>query len=493
MLCRFLLSLSLLCAPALAMEGGAPNQDPYAHTNYRLAFSPEIFKKFIDVLEQDGTWVNMPDGAMELPTHAPEHRIQIEDLSESYGRRSEELRAAILKQVRVAKRDAVLRPLYEAGLIMAAQGACMIPLLYLMPSDSYGGGFGVFAFFNVLGWVSKDAGKAIYTYRNPGNDPMGYWEELFAERMRFIPNRLWDPIVNMFGAARMGRYSHRDAIAFFEVAFHLPTLHRYPYVPPLGPQEIDEKAQGLEGFIEGFFQDYENGDEAALKIKAATRQFLIKLAENQPGFIAMHLLGKGGIGKTHFVKALVSEMNRQGLGLPVEEVTIRGENAEALEGSPETPGQLLSALVRMGKTGKPYGILIFDEAEWLNSDGLKASAKKTFEPDLGFFVSDYLKGLDVSCQGYMLWFMSNEEVKDPHLRSRLNPISFPSLKKTALERMAKELLPGFLPHSGLDQSDVKNNGHLTKLLEDPETTMRTVKRELPVILTRIRGEKSKKD
>jgi hypothetical protein len=94
---------------------------------------------------------------------------------------------------------------------------------------------------------------------------------------------------------------------------------------------------------------------APTKLKAAIRKFLQQLATADKGFSCLNIVGKPGVGKTHFARRLMIEISKAlGTAFPHEEVSVKGD-ASALEGSPTTPGVLLEALARIGRTEKPYG------------------------------------------------------------------------------------------------------------------------------------------
>ena len=154
-------------------------------------------------------------------------------------------------------------------------------------------------------------------------------------------------VTDKFGAARMGTIRYGEAADFFEVAFNLPSIFRYPYQPPLTETEVSPKADQLDAFIAEFFKDYQNADDACRTIQAAIREFLRKLASNEKGFVAIHLEGPGGIGKTHFVKALSRKFGEIGMSLPTEEVMIRG--------SDQHPGQLHPRLNALGAAARGAG------------------------------------------------------------------------------------------------------------------------------------------
>jgi hypothetical protein len=302
--------------------------------------------------------------------------------------------------------------------------------------------------------------------------------------MSYIPYQLWPQIIDTFGAARLGRFSYVRATNFFDIAFNLPSMHRFPYVPPLKIEEIVSKTEAINGFTDQFFYKYEDSD-AKLKLGAATRKYLTKLAHDEDGFVCVHLEGPGGVGKTHYIKALASKIAEVlGTDIPVEEINIRGTEASELEGDKNTPGKVLAALSRVAKKDKPYGIIVFDEAAWLNGQ-LKETAKKMFEPTLGSFRSQYLDGMDFSLKGFLIAFISNDPIEDLALRSRMISVNFPSLKQVELKKMALETLKNqFLRGTNLKYDDVFETQEITQAIE-ASTTMRDIEIKFPTAIEEI--------
>ncbi|AIK96379.1 ATP-binding protein [Candidatus Odyssella acanthamoebae] len=478
-----------------AMEGGdgGPSTDPFARTDYAKAFAPQVFKKFLPLLEENGSIINMPEDLISSENKSSKSKKYkpISNLSEEeYKEQQKLLVQAIQQQLTNAKRNAILRPLYEAFIICSVQGASTVAMLTFMPPDSVGGGFGLFSMLNLVGWVAKDAGKTLYTYYRPGNDPLQRWENKFSKVLPYIPHQLWPKIIDKFGAVRMGRYSYAQATDFFNIVFNLPTIHRYPYHPPLTLDELDNKSKVINKFIHKFFEDYKDPDDPILGIRAACKTYLQKLAKDEDGFVCIHLEGPGGIGKTHFSKKLSEQLGiALGRKIPQQEITIRNMIPSELEGDTQTPGQILLALAEVGKKKSPFGILIFDEATWLNSV-LQESSKKIFEPKLGSFISQYLDGLEVSFKGFLLIFISNNPIEDKALKSRFINVKFPNLKKESLISMACKSITQYTEGTYLREEDLKNATEITEALER-STTMRDIAIEFPIAIEKIRAKQER--
>ena len=500
-------------------QGQTPdNSDPYLKTNYKIAFDVKILEEFSDVLEQDGAIANMPSsfvrkssfalGAQRTSPSASRQLGDYQPLSVSssdvdmlegrtfsqendgaYQTRKTAMIAAIMQKLKRCKRDAVLRPMYEAGIAVAVEGACMFTLIECLGTDNFGASFGIFAFAGTVGYAIKPAAKAIYSHFYPGHDLYESWEEQFAEKMPYIPNRLWRQIRDNFAAARKGELDYQKATDYFDIAFNLPIIHRFPYVAPLSEVSLSKRADEINQFTNSFFEDYKDSLAADLSLSGVVREYLKKLTYDENGFVCVHLKGRGGIGKTHYIKALSHKISEVlGQDIPVEKIDIRSDDSSELEGSKESPGKVLTGVSRISKLGKPYGILVFDEAAWLNGT-LKEAAKNMFEPNNGCFNSLYLDKMEFSLKGFLVAFMSNDEINDKALKDRMINIDFPNLKKESLRRMALEDLESYLEGTRLIKSKVECSPEINDAIERAET-MRDIKNFFPsaieVILRRTK-------
>ncbi len=482
------LSLFLSISISAAEEGvqSSGSSDPFARTDYAKSFNPNIFGDFKDVREYDGSATNTPPNFfVEIPIVEGYTAVPIPLDSRTYAVRKSLMEKSILAQLAKCKRDAVLRPVYENGLSFALQAGCIGFSMWALGTESMGGSFGGFAIATSLGFSMRQAIPAVWSYIYPGNDPYARFEQQFAKKMPYIPHQLWPQIIDTFGAARLGRFSYVRATNFFDIAFNLPVMHRFPYLPPLQTDEILSKANTINRFTDEFFANYENSQTARTQLRATTRKYLTKLATDEDGFVCVHLEGPGGVGKTHYIKALAARISEVlGTDIPVEEINIRGTDSSELEGDQNTPGKVLAALSRVAKKGKPYGILVFDEAAWLNGP-LKEPAKKMFEPILGLFTSQYLAGMDFSLKGFLIAFMSNDPISDPALSSRMSPVKFPTLKKESLRTMAlAKLRDQFLDGTGLRYESTSSAQEIRSAIE-ASTTMRDIGIKFPTAIEEI--------
>lgn len=479
------LSIGISAAEEGVQSSGS--SDPFARTDYTKAFNPKVLDEFRDVIEYDGSIINTPrDFLAEIPAVVEGYAIIPVPLdATTYAARKRLMNNALIENLTKCKRDAALRPVYENGLSFALQAVCIGFSMWALGTDSMGGSFGGFAIATSLGFSMRQAIPAAWSYIYPGNDPYARFEQQFAKKMSYIPHQLWPQIIDTFGAARLGRFSYVRATSFFDIAFNLPVMHRFPYVPPLKTAEIVSKADAINRYTDEFFANYENSQTARTQLRATTREYLTKLASAEDGFVCVHLEGPGGVGKTHYIKALAEKIAEVlNTDVPVEEINIRGTEASELEGDQNTPGKVLAALSRVAKKDKPYGILVFDEAAWLNGP-LKETAKKMFEPDLGSFTSQYLAGMDFSLKGFLIAFMSNDPISDPALRSRMTNVKFPSLKPISLRTMAlAKLRNQFLSGTGLRYEDVFETQEITQAIE-ASTTMRDIGIKFPTAIEEI--------
>lgn len=468
-------------------EGSYTSNDPYARTDYQRAFDANVLKPFADVLAYDGAIDNMPES---LISDTAKSDMAISD-DKTYFERRRMMTEAIVAQLNTEKNNALFKPLYQTGIFAGVEIVSTAATLKVIPKDSLGGSLGIVEAIRTGTLILKDVIKTAYTWWAPGNDPLARWELQFAERMPYIPHELWPKIVDTFGSARMGMnmLNYKSVTEFFDVAFNLPSVNRHPYTPPLTVEDIPSISEKINVFLDTFFEDYENAESAKLAIQAGVRKYLRKLASNSPGCVCIHLLGAPGVGKTYFMQKFAKKL-QEALDdhVIVSDVPIRGLDAKELEGGRDDsghmmPGNLLTALSQIGKQGTPFGILLFDEASWLNGE-LKQSAKKIFEPTLGQFQSQFLDGNEVSLKGFLVIMASNDVIENQALRSRFINVEFPAFRKERLKEKAFENLPHYLIGTELLLEDVKNDEKILKIFESA-TNMRDIDHQLPEAIERI--------
>ncbi|WP_010302187.1 ATP-binding protein [Candidatus Odyssella thessalonicensis] len=475
-----------LCAGENAFPGNL-----LSTTDYEKAFDPTILQGYVDVLMADGSIENMPEDLIQEKDRLEEIEAitSFDEISyDDYLQQRQLMVNSLKEQLRKEKRSAVLRPLKEGALYLAFDGISTSMILSVMSPESVGGGFGLFNFLSILGVTIKNSTHALYQYFRPDPDPLSRWEDKFCELMPYIPSALWQQIREKFTLVRNKHCRYSQAAEFFDIVFNLPMLHRYPYTPPLSLKELKQDFPLVHRFIGEFFKDYEQADPAISSISSTCRTYLRKLALNEDGFVCLYLEGSGGIGKTYFAKKLVNHLNKvSSHPIPMQEITLKDHKADTLEGSSLKPGQVLSALSRIGKESSPFGILIFDEATWLNGS-LNESAKRLFEPTLGSFSADYLEGLQVSFKGFLLIFISNKPIEDEALKSRFIHVPFPKLKKERLVAMARATLSNYIIGTPLRIEDVENALEIEAALEQ-STTMRDVTVQFPIAIEKVIARK----
>lgn len=86
-----------------------------------------------------------------------------------------------------------------------------------------------------------------------------------------------------------------------------------------------------------------------------------------------------------------------------------------------------------------------DEASWLNKDDIISPAKRVFNGNLSRLSTSYFGGglegfgINLKMPPALIFVASNEEIKDPALKTRFDVIEFPSPKKETLIRHAQEI------------------------------------------------------
>jgi hypothetical protein len=225
---------------------------------------------------------------------------------------------------------------------------------------------------------------------------------------------------------------------------------------------------------------------AALQTKSSVRKYLTKLARRENGFVGIHLIGEPGIGKTHFGRELSKQISSHtGYNFPILDVA---QTDQYSFWQRDQPDDFLQPLVTIGKTGKPFGILIFDEAQWLSGPECIETAKRALEMDLGSFQSRLLGNEKISFNGMFVIVMTNKAFDDEALKSRLITVNFPNLKKKSLEEVALRNMGRHLEGTDLTLDSVKKNKEVKAIIEQA-VTMRDIHVKMPTAIEKILQQK----
>lgn len=455
-----------------AMGGSAGREDPFALTNYMRAFDQaEIHKKFYDLMKKLGCDKNVFDTATfaSLPKEAVAVEVQ-EDfgmpdvigtdgpgeeqarLISTLAVASEPLKDEIIKYEKAClaklgsvRRWAVTEDAREAGTTLGLVGGGAGATNLILPAESMGGSFSVFALFMNAAYMAQPISRSIYHWLRPPAHPLDRYERKFATMQCFIPRELWPIITEKFMSARINKFDQRNAIDFIEFALGLTTYKPRPALK-IDSDMLPAKMDRLFGKIDTFFDDYQgHSAESVWMLKDNIYKFIMSLKGDGgqlPRYVYLH--GVGGIGKTHLVNKIcewIQELIPD--GVQFEDIVIN--SPEDLEGSSGRPGAMLRVLRNQLMHAKRGSIVFMDEATWLNKDHMISSAKRVFNGDQSRISTDYFgagiegTGVKLAVPPMLIFVASNEEIKDPALKTRFDSIDFPLPKKDRLIGFAREV------------------------------------------------------
>ena len=466
---KFSFSLFILCVTQIcilnlnAMEGGASPQDPLIRMNYRNAFAQErIQERFREFLRQNGCAENVfgTDGRM-VPQATADSEIAIlilDDTSELLAderqlsthcavptQEQREYEKACLKKLYAARRWAITEDAREALTIMVLLASATVVLQFVLPPDSMGGSFGIFAVIFNTAFLLRPTMRSLYNLVVSPAHPLNRLEELFAKNQCFIPRVLWPIIIEKFMLARTNPFEQRKCIEFLNFTLELTTCKPKPTLT-VGREAVMEGVQGLFSEIDNFFTEYEAPEEENLwMLKQNILNFIkLLLGEQTEAPKYIHLHGVGGIGKTHFVNHLSRWIDGLISGsVRFENLVISSE--DALEGSGNCTGVMLNVLRNQLMENKRGSVVFIDEATWLNSDKMIDAAKRVFNGDQSTVSTKYFgdglggSGIDLEMPPMLIFTASNEQITDPALRTRFATMSFPSPQKETLVRHAYKI------------------------------------------------------
>lgn len=288
-------------------------------------------------------------------------------------------------------------------------------------------------YYLMLFFQVRDGIRACLDLHDTPSHPVDELEKLFAANRCFIPNALWPIIMEKFMLARKNPFAQRQATDFLTFALG---INLYKPLPALHyTQSIEEIISTLERKIDTFFVQYQDiTKEKIQSIKMGVAKFircLLESSTNYPQY--QYLVGPGGIGKTHFVKALSEWIEEIVPGtVHFEDVVIN--SVADLDGNTQRPGALLKVLRNQLQTGKRGSIVFMDEATWLNK--MPNKCKRTFKGNLTAISTAYFgnsidgNGIIIPIKPMLIFVASNEEITDTNLASRfaITHFSQPSLE-----------------------------------------------------------------
>lgn len=448
----FVLSLFfvLLCSNTHANRGPS-----LAQINYRDAFNQsDIHRQYEQLLRNWDCDINVFDQVQT--STLPQKKIDGTNLIKL----EKNYQKTCLKRLFAARRWAITKSARENLTLICLLACATVTVKHLLGKDSFGGSISVFSgLFNSV-YLLQDVIHAGYNLAFPEAHPLNILEKCFAKNQCFIPRTLWPAIIEKFMIARQNQFEQRTSMDFLEFALGLTV-----YKPKSTLQPSHDSAQRvileLHKRIDQFFSDYqqETTQECCQLIKLNVSKFVLNLLgnnDNPPRYIYFH--GPAGIGKTYFVLQL-SEWIEELMPGSVRFESMIITSPDELEGNRGRPGAMLRVLRNQLIADKRGSVVFIDEATWLNESNMVSSAKRVFNGDQSTLSTDYFgggidgAGINLAIPPMLIFVASNEEIKEPALKSRFDVIKYPLPTQKALAEHA---------HAVATKSTILNNAHIPR-------------------------------
>ena len=363
----------------------------------------------------------------------------------NYDNLNQQFRQKCLEKLFAEKRWNITAPARQGILHLAVTGLGSYLTTQWAGSDSFGASFSQFVAATNSAYILKDIFEVAFKLIWPPASELDVIEIEYAVDKCFIPSALWHKIEETFLLARSNAFEARNCINFIEFALGLTVYKpKTAFQNTLGSDEINQE---LDRRIDRFFGDYDTKsiNLDLFKLKSGVHDFVKRLlddSQSMPKYI--HLHGKGGIGKTRFVRELCKWINELlPNGVNYEDATI--EDTQDLEGNQQKPGILLKILRNQLQSGKQGSVVFMDEASWLNNPVTISAAKRVFNGDLTRIATHYFGSgiggcaINLDMPPTLIFVASNEKIKDANLESRFINIEFPLPTQEALLRYAHKI------------------------------------------------------
>ncbi|WP_010301742.1 ATP-binding protein [Candidatus Odyssella thessalonicensis] len=423
--------------------------NPLQNLNYiKVSNLTHVHEKYRPLLQHLGC-----DNNVFGPDNTKKSVLRLQDIAKEIDRYEKECLAHLAS----IRSKTILSPAYEAAtMIMLIGGASAISAWYL-GLESYGGSMGVSSALYTGVFQLKDSITALHHWLNEPSHPVDEYEKKYVKNQCYIPRQLWPIITENLTMARQNPREQRRALDFLEF-----TLDLTPYKQP-SLVDLKEKKfiSAILNNINEFFENYQEfADNGHNILKINIKAFLQDLmgTPRRPHFL--YLQGKGGIGKTHFVKQLWEWINNAAPDLvsyEQERITFPAE----LEGNELYPGVLLRVLRNKCSMGAKGSIVFIDEANWLNNPEFNAPAKRVFNGKFTSLPVTYLthgisngQEIKLSLPPLLVILVANQEIQDEILRSRFEVVQFPDPKEEALQKYVNKCLEG-LDGRSIDPQEMK--------------------------------------
>ena len=427
----------------------SPPRDPLEKLDYRTAFDQKaIHQQYEQLLTKLGCWDNVdPNSEEENWSCSPcsEDRIAI-DSEDIVKEKIAEFEAACLKKLAAARRTAIMIPAREASTLILLLGGAIGLVLTATGIDSFGGSFGIFAGMFHSAYFCRDIIRSTWNLIEPPSHALDPLEKRFAINQCYIPQAIWDPVIERFLLSRSNPFEQGKHIAFIEFSLGLTIYKPKPPID-MGKYDINAIKSKISMKIDRFFRDYEDfeGDLQLEKIKTNVHLFVGNLLGEEATPRYMHLQGIGGIGKTHFAKTLNKIITHYLPKATNYEMVIVNAPDE-LEGSENRPSIFMRILRNLCLSQAHGSVVILDEANWLSEESYNAPSKRVFNGNQKELAAQYYgQGLDgtgikLPMPPMLTLLASNKDTPDDALRSRFDCVNFPRPKKETLQKYARNLI-----------------------------------------------------
>ncbi len=427
-----------IALPVLQMNaqiGSSSSQDPLQRIDYMDAFNQsKIHERFKDLMLASccaGNVFSKSSTALLSERNKPLNPT----VQQAYER-------ACLKRLQSAREWTIAEPARESLTLLALSIGAAIATNKMLDKKSMGGSFSIFATVSSSVYLLREVINSGYNLAFQSRSALTRFEESFAQNQCFIPHALWPAIIEKFMLARQNPFEQRKCMDFIEFTLGLTAYKPKPaFAQKTGnaPTIIKE----LHVRIDQFFNDYNDTSdgECCRILKVNISKFILDLFNNTQTSRYMYLCGPGGIGKTYFVQLLCSWIEELLPGsVQFEDLVIT--SAEELEGSQQRPGAMLRVFRNQLTANKRASVIFMDEATWLNHGHMTDCAKRVFNGNKSKLSTSYFgdgiegTGINLNMSPILVFVASNDEIKDPALKSRFDTIKYPLPKPEALKAHA---------------------------------------------------------
>lgn len=454
---KYLLFVLILLLPFCAV--GAMEQpqsrDLMQNIDYTAAFKQDdLFEKYKSLMEQWGCVDNVATPSYAQVSRSAPGIMQkllscgkqsvgavVVNENDNYETLARKFKIECLSRLAAARRSALLQPMRSAGAQIGLTAAVTAGTAALLGADSVGSSFTLSAaVWSVSHGLKKICSSLIALRNQPVCPLLDSLEQKFAENQCFIPRDLWPLIIEKFSRARTNPFEAQASCNFLQFAL---SFTYYKPKPALDKLDIAVVYQQLQKRIDAFFEDYEVKPEDIDTLKMSIYTFIQQLVQGcSQNSRYQHLVGPGGIGKTHFARQLCAWLEELIPGsIHFENVIIHSPTE--LEGSAEQPGTYLRILRNQLQSNKKGVVIFMDEATWLNQ--MPSEAKRVLNGNLAEIKTHYFgdgfdgTGVKLQLPPMLIFVASNEALTDDALRSRFDVTQFPLPKRSALVRYAQKL------------------------------------------------------